>query len=217
MGCISPSYVIHTQQLHDDWRRYLAANNLLLEEWCDWNDIEMFRDKVVYKKAFTADYIIACEGALGAENPYFSDVKFHLNKGEAILLSIPDLSENGIYKIGELNIIPQGNNQFWIGSIFNREYTDTKPSDTFKRQVIDALNQSLKLPYKIIGHKAALRPATPGQKPIVGRHPLHPRLCILSGMGSKGYCLAPYFSQQLIAHIYRQQPLSKEVDIARFY
>jgi len=78
------------------------------------------------------------------------------------------------------------------------------------------LDHFLKLPYTIIDHLVGIRPANTERRPFVGLHPQHPQIGICNGMGSKGCSLAPYFADQLIAHIEQGIPIEKEADIKRF-
>jgi glycine/D-amino acid oxidase-like deaminating enzyme len=78
------------------------------------------------------------------------------------------------------------------------------------------LKQWLKAPFKILFHKAAIRPATIERRPFVGFHPQFQNLGILNGMGTKGTSLAPFFANQLAQHLVHGFPLMNEVNISRF-
>ncbi|HZF65960.1 MAG TPA: FAD-dependent oxidoreductase, partial [Chitinophagaceae bacterium] len=74
----------------------------------------------------------------------------------------------------------------------------------------------LKVPYKIVDHKAALRPSTLERRPFVGFHPQHPSVGILNGMGTKGSSLAPFFAHQLVQNICFGSPITDEANVQRF-
>ena len=76
---------------------------------------------------------------------------------------------------------------------------------------------NLKLPFTIVDHLAALRPAVAVERrPFVGLHPFINQVGILNGMGTKGCSLAPYFAEQLALNITRQKPIDPLADISRF-
>jgi glycine/D-amino acid oxidase-like deaminating enzyme len=55
----------------------------------------------------------------------------------------------------------------------------------------------LKVPFKIIDHKASVRPANIERRPFVGFHPTLKNIGILNGMGTKGCSLAPIFCKAI--------------------
>jgi len=74
----------------------------------------------------------------------------------------------------------------------------------------------LKLPFTIIDHRAAVRPATLERRPFVGFHPQYNSVGIFNGMGTKGCSLAPFFANQLVQHIIHRTPIHSEADVKRF-
>ena len=75
---------------------------------------------------------------------------------------------------------------------------------------------TLKIPFTITDHFAAVRPAALERRPFVGIHPYRPSLGILNGMGTKGCSLAPYFSKQLTDALTNGQQIDSLADIKRF-
>ncbi len=215
IGAVSPSYLVDVSLLLDHWREHLAVNHSLLEAHFTLEDCHIADDHVDYKN-ISAGKIIFCEGAADIDNPYFTRLNFQLNKGEVIYAQIPSLSQEHIYKHGPISIIPWQEDVFWIGSTFNREYTDDQPTPAFRKLIESTLDSWLKLPYTIVGHQAAIRPATGGQKPFIGIHPVSSSVGIFNGMGSKGCSLAPYFAHQFTQHLLHGALLIPEADIQRF-
>ena len=78
------------------------------------------------------------------------------------------------------------------------------------------LNYNLKLPYTILEHFAAIRPATLERRPFIGFHPLYPQIGILNGMGTKGCSLAPFFAKQLVNKLTGAGNINPLADINRF-
>lgn len=112
--------------------------------------------------------------------------------------------------------MPWKENLFWIGSPYEWNYSDTNPTAAFKIKTQLQLQQWLKLPYKILDHWAAERPANVERRPFVGLHPLIPSVAILNGMGTKGCSLAPYFANQLTQHLINNSPINPLADVRRF-
>jgi len=50
----------------------------------------------------------------------------------------------------------------------------------------------------VLGHYAAVRPASYDRHPLIGPHPTHPNLFCLNGLGSKGSLMAPQLASLLL-------------------
>lgn len=215
VGVIEPAYVVHLQQLLPAWRAFLKKEHKLLEEPLEFPELHAEAQQVRYK-SLTADGLIFCDGAAGAGNPYFATLPFALNKGEALILEIPGLPANHLYKKSMLLAPMAGTGLFWAGTNYIWDFEDEDPTESFRQSAEQTLKQWLKMPFKIVDHKASVRPATVERRPFAGFHPVYPRIGILNGMGTKGCSLAPYFAHQLTEHLLRNTPLLATADIARF-
>ena len=216
-GCgeIKPVYIAHTETLLPAWRQQLKTKNLLLEEEFEINDLQIFQDNITYKN-ITASAIIFCDGNSCANNPYFSLLPFAPNKGELLIAEIPDLPQTHIYKKGMMLVPLVIPGQWWIGSDYAWEFTNTDPTKEFREKTEQLLKAWLKIPFKILSHFSGVRPATLERRPFVGLHPHHLTIGILNGMGTKGCSLAPFFSKQLADHLVEKKPIYPEADVKRF-
>lgn len=211
---IDPCWLVNLENVLAAWRHYLIENNALLEDIFDFKKLEVTADQIVYKN-YTANQIIFCEGAKGQENPYFKQLPFAPNKGEALLVNIKDLDDGFIYKKA-VSIVPWKDSIFWVGSNYEWDNYNDDPSPSFKEKTMAALNEWLKFPYEVIDHIAAIRPANTQRRPFVGMHPVYKNIGIFNGMGTKGCSLAPYFAEQFTSHILHKATLDNEASIDRF-
>ena len=212
---IDPCWLIHLENLLHDWRQYLIEKNALLQDIFDFKKLDNKADQIIYDK-YTANKIIFCEGAKGEDNPYFKQLPFAPNKGEALLVKIEGLDNSYIYKKA-VSIVPWKNAVFWVGSNYEWNNNNDDPSLAFKEKTTTALNEWLQLPYQVVDHIAAVRPANIQRRPFVGMHPTFKNMGIFNGMGTKGCSLAPYFAEQMTAHILHQTPIDNEASIDRFH
>lgn len=211
---IDPCWLIHLENLLHHWRQYLMEKNALSEDVFDFKKLEVTADKIVYKN-YTANQIIFCEGAKGQENPYFKQLPFTPNKGEALLVNIKDLDNGFIYK-KSVSIVPWKDSIFWVGSNYEWDNYNDDPSPGFKEKTMAALNEWLTIPYEVIDHIAAIRPANTQRRPFIGMHPFYKNIGIFNGMGTKGCSLAPYFAEEFVAHLLHQTKIDNEANINRF-
>lgn len=214
IGITSPCIIADVSRILSLWRNRLLIDGALTEEIFDINSCEIGIDGIRYKN-IQAKKLILCNGISAFDNRFFSRLPFAFSKGEAIIARIPGLPATNIYK-QTLNIVPIGDDLFWIGSSFDWEFEDDKPTTDFKKKVTTMLDSWLKLPYTIEDHKAAIRPGSLERRPFVGMHPQHPAIGILDGMGTKGCSLAPYFAHQLVQHLLYNVDIDPAADINRF-
>ena len=213
-GVIDPSWLVNLENLLVAWRHYLNEKNALVEDFFDFKKLEVTADQIVYKN-YTAKQIIFCEGAKGQNNPYFKQLPFAPNKGEALLVNIKDLDEGYIYK-KSVSIVPWKDSIFWVGSNYEWDNYNDDPSPSFKEKTVAALNEWLTIPYEVIDHIAAIRPANTQRRPFIGMHPIYKNIGVFNGMGTKGCSLAPYFAEEFVAHLLHQTNIDNEANINRF-
>lgn len=213
-GNIQPCYWIDLQLLLSSHRKNLAANQQLRDTYFELSELVIMSNHIQYQD-ITAGKIIFCDGVSGFSNPYFKALPFGANKGEVLLVEIPDLPDTHIFKKG-YSLVPWQKNIFWLGSTYLWEFEDRQPSPGFYQFAQNWLTQTVKLPFKIITHMAAIRPATLERRPFVGLHPIHNSVGIFNGMGTKGCSLAPYFANQFVEHLQNGTEILPEANVQRF-
>lgn len=217
LGCgeIRPVYTAHLETLLPAWRQHLQKENNILEENFDIGQLKIETDKIRYKD-ITANKIIFCDGTSSFENPFFKQLPFAPNKGEALVARIPRLPDTHIYKKGIMIVPLAEKDLFWIGASYIWDFENADPTVAFRESTEQALQQFLKIPFQIVEHRSGLRPATLERRPFVGFHPVYPNIGILNGMGTKGCSLAPFFAKQLTDHLLYEEPVSADASIDRF-
>jgi glycine/D-amino acid oxidase-like deaminating enzyme len=216
-GCgeIRPVYTAHLDSLLPAWRKVLKAADFLREERFDITALETGPDQIQYKD-ITAKKIIFCDGAASFDNPYFKQLPFAPNKGEALVVEIPGLPDHNVYKKSMMMVPLAEKDHFWVGASYIWDFDDAGPTEAFLQNTEKVLKEWLKIPFKIVEHRSGLRPATLERRPFVGLHPLSSSVGILNGMGTKGCSLAPFFAKQLTDYLLYDLPLAKDADVRRF-
>ncbi len=150
--------------------------------------------------------LIFCEGAALASNPWFRDVVLKPAKGEILIVRIPGLTEERVVHRG-VWLVPLGNELFRVGSTYEWQQLDNRPTAQGRDEITAKLREFLRLPFEVLDHHAAVRPIHRNQYPVVGLHPEHNQLGYFNGLGSKGTLHAPYFASQLNHHILESHPV----------
>ena len=217
LGCgeIRNCLIAHLEVLLAAWRQQLKDNDQLFEENFITENLIIKENSIQYKHII-AEKIIFCDGLSSFENSFFKQLPFAPNKGEALIVEIPGLPDERIYKKGFMLAPIQEMEAFWFGSNYQWNFSHADPTKEFYEQAERHLKAWLKLPFKILEHKAALRPATLERRPFVGLHPHQKNIGILNGMGTKGCSLAPFFASQLTDHLLYQKEILPGADVKRF-
>jgi glycine/D-amino acid oxidase-like deaminating enzyme len=216
-GCgeVRPAYSVHVQLLLAAWRKKLFDLNAFVEQKFNEADVAITKDRIQYGD-ITAQKIIFCDGISATTNQWFNLLPFAPNKGEALIIECEGLNNQHVFKRGMMLAPLPVQNTYWVGSNYQWEFEDDQPSEKFYRQTTELLKHWLKLPFKVLFHKAAVRPATIERRPFVGFHPVYQNIGILNGMGTKGTSLAPFFAYQLAQNLVHNFPITPEADVHRF-
>jgi glycine/D-amino acid oxidase-like deaminating enzyme len=182
-----------------------------------------------------ARWAIFCDGIESMQNAYFSRLPFAPNKGEALVVEAAELGAaaagwaaagvsgpgsdgsvpGAVFKKG-MSLVPWKEGLFWVGSSYEWSFADAGPTAAFRERTEAILREWLRVPFRVVEHIAAVRPATLERRPFVGFHPLYPAVGILNGMGTKGCSLAPYFARQLVQQMVSGVAIQADADILRF-
>lgn len=139
--------------------------------------------------------VIFCRGYKDYLNTLIPELKFNLVKGETLIIETENLGDQKIIN-GGVFIIPLGNNLYKVGSNYAWNDLSELETEKAKAEITQKLEQFLKIPYKIIEHKAGIRPSTVGRKPFVGLHPKNKKIGVFGGLGTRGVMTAPLLAKQ---------------------
>lgn len=206
-------YRLDIQLLLRKTRGMLLRKGLLIENKFDYDHISHDATSVSYQDT-QADYIVFCEGAAAVANPFFGHLPFQPTKGELFHLRHRG-SLSFAYK-HELSYLPIAPDRLWCGALSHWDFADDRPSSHGERILLEKLRRAyLPDPY-IEDHLAAIRPTIRDRRPVIGRHPLHSRLAILNGLGTKGALLAPLLAITLASHLYENEEVPAALNLMRF-
>lgn len=214
IGRIDPVFLLDLPAFLEQWRQELIRLNALRDDAFDPDQLVVSDISVQYQD-IRAERIIFCDGTNQLADRFFPPLPFALNKGEVLILEIPGLPTDHLYKQG-LMLAPLSSGNWWAGSSYQWTFDHTDPTPEFRASTTQTLQQWLKIPFRVVDHLAGIRPATRERRPFVGLHPKNPRIGLLNGMGTKGVSLAPYFARQLVQHLSTGAPIHPEAAISRF-
>ena len=113
-------------------------------------------------------------------------------------------------------LIPLENDEYLVGATYNRFDKSDEPTDEGRLEIEKHLIRLIGENYEVIGQRAGVRPTVKDRRPLVGVHPVHPKLAVLNGLGSRGVLIAPYAAQILFDHLENGKDIPEEMNISRF-
>ncbi|OOG68649.1 FAD-binding oxidoreductase [Algoriphagus sp. A40] len=167
-------------------------------------------------KAISTKNLIFCNGLGALKSRFFNYLPFAPVKGEILEVEQdfdPDFIANrGVFRV------QLGRGIFRVGSTYTWHDLDLGPTESAKEEILGKLQDLVKVPVQtVLSHKTGIRPATKDRKPFLGKHPIEDSVYIFNGFGAKGVSLIPYFSKMMVQYLIKSQPISADVDIARYF
>lgn len=197
-GIVKNAGVLNTVLFIEACKKVLEESNSFSHQSFDYNQLQ-FSDHIQYKN-IKAKHIVFCEGIGIKNNPWFNWLPIQQFKGELIEIYAPDLPLDVVINKGVF-IIPLGEGIFKVGATHDWKNVNETPTEKGKSELLEKLDTIIQTSYKIINHKAGLRPASRDRRAYIGRHPKHPNLFVFNGLGSKGVVTAPWLARHFLQHI----------------
>ena len=158
--------------------------------------------------------VVHCAGFAAKGSRFFDWVPFKAAKGEILDVDIEGLEEERIINRGNW-LLPIGGGRFRTGTTYEWEQLDSVPTDAARKDIERRLGGLVDAEFRVTAHKAAVRPVINESKVLIGRHPAHDRLAFFNGLGSKGVLGAPFFAEQLAAHLEEGALIEGGVDLRK--
>ena len=205
---------LNMPELISSFRAFLKKRNLLTEQEFDHQQLMISEQHIKYQgQKFRK--IIFCEGAKAVENPYFNYLPFSTTKGEILIIRVDNFQTEKILK-NKVYLCPLYEKVYWVGSTNSFSYDHVHPTSQQFNSLKKDLEEFLLVPFKIIDHRAAIRPTVADKRPLLGLHPTHNSIYIFNGLGTKGASLGPYFAHQMAQFVLGKARPDAEVCIDRF-
>ncbi|TDI71969.1 MAG: FAD-binding oxidoreductase [Bacteroidetes bacterium] len=193
---------------------FLEQRKAFCSERFSYHKLQILKDHVQYN-GHSARKIIFCEGPSMSGNNFFSWLPLNLVKGEILELELQEpltyIVNRGVF------VLPITKSYCRVGSTFDNQDLSWEVTGRAKTQLLHKLDKLIRIPYRVIGHSAGVRPASLDRRPFIGLHPEHEPLGVFNGLGTKGVSLSPYFAQEFFEFLEQGKPLIKHVAISRYF
>lgn len=118
---------------------------------------------------------------------------------------------------GQGYLLPRGAGHYVLGST-HEKHASGQPTTSGQAELLAKLQHWLGAgtTATILAHQAGVRPTSPDRRPILGRHPQHPTVYYLNGLGTRGILQAPLLAQWLAQGLLAgTTPWPAETDLGR--
>ncbi|AHH06821.1 D-amino acid dehydrogenase small subunit [Borrelia crocidurae DOU] len=213
-GILIKGATINTELYINNLKKYFIKYQAYTEQEINDKNLKIDENfftinKLKFKKLiFTKGYKEKIEGL-------FSYLPFKLAKGEMLIVEIKGLNLKEIYN-RHVSLIPLENSKYYLGGTYEWNTLDTNTNEWAKKELLKKLEKITNLNYKVIKHKAHIRPATIDREPLLGEHPQYKNIFILNGFGTRGISMAPYLSKKILDYIENKSNLPTYYDIKRY-
>ena len=190
-------------------RDYFAARGQYHQADIDLSAIHLQAGEVsVDCPALSATHLYFCQGYQAQQNPWFPDIPNAPARGEILTVRIPSRTAQHVVHQGhwivplDLGVGTESSGDFIVGATYDRENLTALKTEAGKTELLKAARQFAsssdeEVP-EILGHTSAVRAGTRQRRPVMMKHPEHPQLAILNGMGSKASLWAPVSAKRLL-------------------
>lgn len=201
--------------LLDTFSKKIEPPNYFLNQNFDEDLLETSDHKFQYQD-FEADAIVYCVGNQIKALKHLENITLKPAKGEVLTVQLNETFSNLIPQQG-IFMLPINEQTFRIGSTFEWIDLSDEATEKGKTEILHKWQKYYTGDFKILEHKAGIRPSSKDRKPILGKIKPYHNVYVFNGLGSKGVALAPYFSKMLVENMIHQQIIDKEVYVQRLF
>jgi glycine/D-amino acid oxidase-like deaminating enzyme len=195
-------------------RDWLLTSGKLINEGFQYGDVSASVNQARWQ-GNSAKAIIFCEGYQLKRNPFFSSIAMNPAKGEVLTLDTNHFADNRVIQHQKW-LLRTIDGQIKAGTTYSWDNLDETPSPAARIEIEQSLRSFVQFDFKVTRQVAGVRPVTKvDNRPVIGVHPLHKRLAILNGLGSKGVLQAPFAACQLMAYLEKGEPIHPDFDVCR--
>jgi len=206
------SGVLATEEFLQASRRFFSKHHQVVAEEVDIDSLTPGDTGVEYW-GLSAKQAVLCQGWQGTSNRFFDWVPLRRARGEVAEFELPGCDEDRVVNRGKW-LLPKGGGRFLAGSTYDWATTHSDPTDAGLEEIRCGLGKILAKPCPdILRHRAGVRPVIQGSRLLCGRHPGHPSIAFLNGLGSKGVLNAPLHAAALVSHLVHGTAIDDAVDL----
>jgi glycine/D-amino acid oxidase-like deaminating enzyme len=201
--------------LLDKSKAYFTRTDQYIEATFDFHHLNLSNSMVEWK-GVKYGKIILCQGFAAVNDPVFDWLPFTPVKGQVLEIETEQQLEPSVVNQG-IFVLPITKNTAKVGATYSWDPLDWVATKRATAELEEKLSALFKVPYKITGETAGIRPSVKDRRPLIGTHPARENVCIFNGLGTKGVTLAPFFANEFVQYLENKKELNPLVNIQRYF
>ncbi len=159
-----------------------------------------------------ARHLVLCTGASACEGlESVHERCLRPNQGDILRIRCPELGEVRTVH-AEVWIAPIAKNEYFVGATYRWENDFSSEPRTVDRDLlIERCSAVLRVPFEVVEHQTALRPASFDQRPVLGCLSSNNCIAVLNGLGSRGSLQAPRCARLLLDFLFEGKSIPNEL------
>lgn len=150
-----------------------------------------------------ARFVVLCGGSKDANSAWLPARALSPAKGEIITAQVDDFHETRTTHCGGHWLLPtQRPGTYQFGATYDHDDATANTTPAARELLGRHLGQIVQRRFEIVGQQAGLRPVGARRRPIVGAHPVHRRVVVFNGLGSRGVLWAPGIARDLASRLH---------------
>lgn len=195
---IDPAGNLEVNKFLSSSKEYFESIDSYIKEGFEYKEL---KPEIATYKGIVAKRVIFCEGYRVLENPFFDFLPIRPTKGEVMKIRISSQEKLDYIISAGIYILPLGNFEYIVGATYNHKDMDDVVSDSGLSFLMEGVNKILDVDFELINTKAGVRPTVKDRKPLLGLHPLLPKLGVFNGLGTRGVLIGPWLSAQFCTNL----------------
>ncbi len=156
-----------------------------------------------------ARHVVWCGGPDDADNAWLAGHSLSPAKGEILTVQIDDFAESRTTHSGGHWLLPTDEAGIYrFGATYDHNDLTPEPTAGARDTLMQRLAQMIDRPFTVLDQQAGIRPVGPNRRPFARAHPVHARVSVFNGLGSRGVLWAPYLAAQLADQLLRDEALA---------
>lgn len=207
--------------------QFFETQNSIIHTSVDLDEDLFIHPQNVYYRVhdISASHAVCCRGIADRKHHWFESARFNPAQGDILQVQFEQplhtvtmhsswwmTPVSAAKTLGCLDLSNRPKTTDWLlGSTYQWRPLNGLPSPEGRDSLLEGLGQRFKVPCQVVEHKAAIRPTSFDQKPLIGMHADMPRLGILNGLGAKGCLLGPWCASLLVKEMFEGVPVPNEL------
>ncbi|WP_138429212.1 NAD(P)/FAD-dependent oxidoreductase [Fodinibius saliphilus] len=167
----------------------------------------------------TAEHVVVAAGYRTPEFKEWAGLPLEGVKGQIVQFEAEEDLKWGHAVSAKGYCMRRGKRKLIVGSTYEHHFDSLETTEEAYKRIagkLDIMFEDVSSKVTKQVQMAGVRVTTPNRLPVIGRHPNNDKMCIYTGMNSKGLLYSHYGASLLTDHLVDGKEIPEELDVHRF-